>query len=140
MNFKFNNSVFDLEDFSNEIVIINTNTGSYYTISGSAVTVFRWFHSPITIEKVNHLIQETFPNEISDASTFVEWLKFQGLIHPIETSDESQYEEFFSSESKPIIFKEWTYSRFDDMSDLIRLDPIHDVSNKGWPHRKSSDQ
>jgi hypothetical protein len=139
MKFKFNNSTFDLEDFSNEIVIINTSTGSYFTISGSAVTVLRWFFLPISMEKVNRLIQETFPNEVSQASEFVEWLKLQGLIHPNGTSEEILDETPTSPESMPIMYNEWTYTRFDDMSDLIRLDPIHDVSEKGWPHRKTND-
>jgi hypothetical protein len=139
MNYKFQNKIFDFEDFSNEIVIINTNTGSYYTISGSSVTVLRWFFLPITIEKVNSLIEETFPNEVSDASTFVDWLKLQDLIQAVENSEVTEDEQNITSES-PIVFNDWTYSRFDDMSDLIRLDPIHDVSDKGWPHQKSNDQ
>ena len=139
MKFKFNNSIFDLEDFSNEIVIINTSTGSYFTISGSAVTVFRFFYSPITIEHASELIEETFPNEVSQASEFVEWLKLQGLILPIETSEGIMDETTPTPESIPIVFNEWTYTRFDDMSDLIRLDPSHDVSEKGWPHRKNND-
>jgi hypothetical protein len=139
MNLKFNNAQFDLEDFSNEIVIIDTSTGTYYTISGSAVSVFRWFFSPVTIEQVTQLIQETFPAETSDASTFVEWLQLQGLIHPVEISEANINVLTPSPETNTIIFNDWTYSRFDDMSDLIRLDPIHDVSDKGWPHRKSND-
>jgi hypothetical protein len=139
MNYKFQNKIFDLEDFSNEIVIINTSTGSYYTISGSAVSVLRWFLLPITTEKITQLIEETFPDEVSDASTFVEWLKLQGLIHAVETSEAGLDGTNLAPESNPIIFNEWTYTRFDDMSDLIRLDPIHDVSDKGWPHRKSND-
>ena len=139
MNYKFQNKIFDFEDFGNEIVIINTNTGSYYTISGSSVTVLRWLFLPITIEKVKSLIEETFPNEVSDASTFVDWLKLQDLIQAVENSEVTEDEQNINSES-PIIFNDWTYSRFDDMSDLIQLDPIHDVSDKGWPHRKSTDQ
>jgi hypothetical protein len=139
MNLKFNSTQFDLEDFTNEIVIINTSTGSYYTISGSAVSVLRWFFLPITTEKITQLMEETFPDEVSDASTFVEWLKLQGLIHAVEPSEASLDGTNLAPESNPIIFNEWTYTRFDDMSDLIRLDPIHDVSEKGWPHRKSND-
>lgn len=139
MNLKFNSTQFDLEDFSNEIVIINTSTGSYYTISGSAVSVLRWFFLPISTEKITQLIEETFLDEVSDASTFVEWLKLQGLIHAVETSEAGLDGTNPAPESNPIIFNEWTYTRFDDMSDLIRLDPIHDVSEKGWPHRKSND-
>lgn len=139
MNLKFNNTLFDLEDFGNEIVIINTSTGSYYTISGSAVSALRWFFSPVSTEQITQLIQQTFPNEVSDASTFVEWLKLQDLIHAVETSETNPDGENSVPESNPIVFNEWTYSRFDDMSDLIRLDPIHDVSEKGWPHRKSND-
>jgi hypothetical protein len=139
MYYIFQNKIFDLEDFNNEIVIINTSTGSYYTISGSAVSVLRWFFLPVTIEQVTHLIQETFPNETSYASSFVEWLKLQGLIYPIEISEANPEVPITAPVSNTIIFNEWTYSRFDDMSDLIRLDPIHDVSDKGWPHRKSND-
>jgi hypothetical protein len=26
-------------------------------------------------------------------------------------------------------------SRFDDMQEMLLLDPIHDVAETGWPHR-----
>lgn len=136
MTFKFNDSIFDPEDFSNEIVIINTVTGSYYTISGSATFVLRWFFRPITSDAVNNLIQSTFPSEISEATSFVDWLKHQDLIIHVESSHVNLDVEHSTTESNSVIHNEWTYSRFDDMADLIRLDPIHDVSDKGWPHRK----
>ena len=138
MNYKFQYSTFDLEDFSQEIVIINTETGSYYTIGGSAVSVIRWFFLPISDDQIIQLIKDTFPNEVSEASTFVDWLKLQGLIHAVETAEQVEKEQNPSNESNAIVFNQWVYSRFDDMSDLIRLDPIHDVSEKGWPFRKSN--
>lgn len=136
MTYKFNDSVFDPEDFDNEIVIINTVTGSYYTISGSAASVLRWFFLPVTVDHVYNLIQSTFPSEISEATDFVDWLKNQDLIIQVDRSDESADNINSTTKSKIIIQNDWTYSRFDDMADLIRLDPIHDVSDKGWPHRK----
>jgi hypothetical protein len=139
MNYKFQYSTFDLEDFSHEIVIINTETGSYYTIGGSAVSVIRWFFSPISDDQIIQLIKDTFPNEVSEASSFVDWLKLQGLIHAVETAEQVEKDQNPSNESNVIVFNQWVYSRFDDMSDLIRLDPIHDVSEKGWPFRKSND-
>jgi hypothetical protein len=138
MHYKFQNSTFDLEDFSHEIVIINTETGSYYTISGSAVSVIRWFFSPISDHQVVQLIENTFPNEVSEATTFVDWLKEQGLIYAVEPSQDNK-EGQNRVNNNTIVFNQWVYSRFDDMSDLIRLDPIHDVSEKGWPFRKTND-
>ncbi len=138
MHYKFQNSTFDLEDFSHEIVIINTETGSYYTISGSAVSVIRWFFSPISDQQVVQLIENTFPNEVSEATTFVDWLKEQGLIYAVEPSQDNKEGQNLVN-NNTIVFNQWVYSRFDDMSDLIRLDPIHDVSEKGWPFRKTND-
>ncbi len=138
MHYKFQNSTFDLEDFSHEIVIINTETGSYYTISGSAVSVIRWFFSPISDHQVVQLIENTFPNEVFEATTFVDWLKEQGLIYAVETSEDKKEGQNLVN-NNTIVFNQWVYSRFDDMSDLIRLDPIHDVSEKGWPFRKTND-
>ncbi len=138
MHYKFQNSTFDLEDFSHEIVIINTETGSYYTISGSAVSVIRWFFSPISDHQVVQLIENTFPNEVSEATTFVDWLKEQGLIYAVKTSEDEKEGQNLAN-NNTIVFNQWVYSRFDDMSDLIRLDPIHDVSEKGWPFRKTNE-
>jgi hypothetical protein len=136
VNFSFNYTEFDLEDFGKEIVIININTGSYYTISGSAVTALRWFFGPVSMPQINVLIGETFSVEEGEAINFIDWLKQEGLIQPIESSKEFVRENLTETESTDVIFGEWTYTRFDDMSDLIRLDPIHDVSDKGWPNQK----
>ncbi len=136
MTYKFNDSLFDPEDFDNEIVIINTVSGSYYTISGSAAYVLRWFFNPVSDLHLNNMIQSTFPSEISEAASFIDWLKNQTLIIQVEHTDDHVANSHFAAESKTVVHNEWTYSRFDDMADLIRLDPIHDVSDKGWPHRK----
>jgi len=135
--YTFNGSVFDPEDFGNEIVIINTVTGTYYTIGGSATHVLRWFFMPISSEQVQSLIHQTFPNEVSEATTFWNWVKHQSLIVQVETPELGTSSNEATSDQNPVIHNDWTYSRFDDMADLIRLDPIHDVSDKGWPHKKS---
>jgi hypothetical protein len=135
-SYTFNDSVFDPEDFGNEIVIINTITGSYYTIGGSATHALRWFFAPVTSEHVDSLIHKIFPNEVSEATTFWEWMKQQNLIIPVESSGMGTSSIDVSLDPNPVIHDDWTYSRFDDMADLIRLDPIHDVSDKGWPHKK----
>lgn len=136
MNFTFNSTEFDLEDFSKEIVIINIKTGSYFTISGSPVTLLRWFFAPVTMLQIDKLVKETFPNEVNEAFIFLDWLKQEGLVKPTEISEENVDQRLPKSELNEPIFGDWTYSRFDDMSDLIRLDPIHDVSDKGWPNQK----
>ena len=77
-----------------------------------------------SVENIEKLIEEELVVTIGngDASTF--------------TIDENSEKEFSKAASK---LDKLTINKYSDMQDMLLLDPIHDVDDKGWPEPKKDD-
>ncbi|UFH52314.1 PqqD family protein [Spirosoma sp. KNUC1025] len=132
MNLIIDKTTFDIEDFDEEIVLVHTQTGIYYTVKGGGPAILRTFQNGLDAENLSSHVLNKFGSEKQiEAEGFVNQLISEGILISADTStaDVSGLADLEMVES-PVIEK------FDDISDLIKLDPIHDVSDLGWPHKK----
>jgi hypothetical protein len=42
-------------------------------------------------------------------------------------------------ESDRLPFDGMVVSRFEDLDELLTIDPVHEVGGEGWPHRQAAD-
>ena len=123
------NYSFDIENFGDEIMAIRIEDGAYYAIkSGNAFLVFNYLYQNGSSEKlINSLSQQEELKE--QTKLFISFLKEEGFC----------FQEDQGNELVPpkLDLNGFSYKKFDDMGDLIKLDPIHDVSELGWPEKKS---
>ena len=128
----FHASGFDVEDFDEEIVLVNFETGVYYTIKGSGPTVFRALQTGLETDALYESVRVAGGSaRLDEVREFISQLYEEGIVVDTDTPVESTATLDGSALSEaPVIEK------FDDVSDLIKLDPIHDVSDLGWPHKK----
>jgi len=61
-------------------------------------------------------------------------LETEGLIYESPDLDESVQ---LTKVKLPERYTKPVLNVFTDMQEVIALDPVHDVSEKGWPHKKS---
>ena len=122
------------EDFGSEVVILNLENGKYYSANGCAASLWR----DVSQGKPPHEIIENILDKTMQASVtqFISKLIDEGLVLP--TTENSQHitaSEFIATlETNPTAP---SLEVFDDMSELILSDPIHDVDEDvGWPIRK----
>jgi hypothetical protein len=119
--------------FDDELVVINLESGTYYSLDRAGAMIWRLAELGATpAEAVERVLQSGAPPE---ARTQV--LEFWGkLVHedliapaPAEAEPKAVPEEVVSPWAPPSI------SVYTDMQDLFLLDPIHDVDEAGWPSR-----
>ncbi len=122
------------EVFEDEVVAINLETGTYFGMAGTAKEVWMLIEAGVPVESmVTHLAQcYGVPDSqmSSDIESFVESLVAHELASRIEAdgpAPETETHAIAGSWSLPVI------SIYDDMQDLLLLDPIHDVDETGWP-------
>jgi hypothetical protein len=130
----FNASSFDMEDFQTEIVLVNIESGIYYNLSGLAADLLRHLQNPIEESIITNWIQSLNSSTSKEGLEYLEWLINENIV--LKTQSQSDSPDATSALKVDLSSDLWIYERFDDMSDLIRLDPIHDVSHKGWPHKR----
>lgn len=121
-----------------EVVAINLDTGSYYNIAGAGTDVWTAVEGLATVDEVSARLAHRYRlpvDEISAAVTpFVDELLTEGLIRPAETDGSHQAAERDGPPGGDAAFSPPVLEKFTDMEDLLLVDPVHDVSERGWPN------
>ena len=78
------------------------------------------------------LILEAILNQVDE-------LLKEGLIVVLEENDNVvKHQENLFDTCEKISFQVPVLEKFSDMEELLLLDPIHEVEESGWPHKKTS--
>lgn len=120
-----------LED---EVIIINAESGTYYSGVGTAADIWSVFVQGSSIADATKLLAAAYAGDEklieNDVKVSADFLLARGLIESIEvtavanpTLPESVRNQWIQPQ-----FQEYT-----DMRELIKLDPIHEVDEVGWP-------
>jgi hypothetical protein len=116
------------EDFGGEIVAINLDSGRYYSLRGSAFTIFSDLlagHTPGGIRQHLASLDSDLANAING---FTHRLVLEGLIRKKDSKSVSDEPVKTMPGDLPAL------EAFDDMADLIKADPIHEADkDTGWP-------
>jgi hypothetical protein len=126
---------FDIADFDEEMVIVNINKGTYYSLNGASPFFFRLFMEGVDLSALNELVEKKYgAAHFKSFNNFVNSLIAEELL--IDTSETTKDLNIDLPEIQ-FLDKGFIIEKQDDISDLIKLDPIHDVlPDKGWPYRK----
>ena len=131
------------ETIDGEAIVINLENGNYYSLEKIGAEVWNGIMAGLTQKEiVNHIVSQYIgkPAEIERAVTvLIEQLVQENLIGPDTNQEHPRtrtevFPEVSKNGSAKTIFEAPALQKFDDMQDLLLLDPIHDVDETGWPH------
>jgi hypothetical protein len=133
------------EVIDDEAVIINLESGHYYSLQGSGAEIWTLLAAQASIDEIVATLTRRYECEPSEArsaiDTLVGELRAENLIvsvdrgplHDRSPADVSAPKATGRALERPALQK------FTDMQELLLLDPIHDVDERGWPHRNVGD-
>ena len=122
-------SASSFEDFVDEIVIIHNTSGVFYSLRGRAMSIWRACVSGVDNALIEERIAETDAGEQATIHAMMAEFTGKGLLVQTDEVDNAGAIEDWSDVGPA------KFERNDDFDDLIKLDPIHDVDDRGWPHR-----
>jgi hypothetical protein len=115
--------------FDAEVVVVNLETGIYYSMKETAMEIWNLLSNNLSAQDILNSFTGLRPEEKQKIETFIGFIIAEGLAE--ETDNTPPLES-----SKKLEFDELIYTKFDDMSDLIMIDPIHEADEtKGWPNK-----
>ena len=135
---KLNSSGISCERLDGEMVIISFETGKYFNANGPAADVLFLIENNIDRSLWQEIFFNQFKNfqiETSKIDEFLLKLISEKIV--VETSS-NNFETVILPEDYQRL--EWTTPAllvFDDLADLLLIDPIHDTSLDGWPMKKN---
>lgn len=125
--YRLNNPPVIAEKVDDEVIVINLDSGTYHSLRGNAATVWSGLVAGATREDILAGCDDdaSLAEPVLDA--FIGDLLLQGLIAPVETPGTDGGFGRWSVEGVGV-------ETFDDMTDLLALDPVHEVDlERGWP-------
>ena len=130
------------ETIEGEVILIALDTGTYYSLRGSGADVWEGIGHGASQDEIAAGLQRRYdglPDEIGKAvAALLAQLEGERLIEAAEEVDESGWDASDGAPATKPPFVAPVFERHTDMQDLILLDPVHDVTEAGWPHVASA--
>lgn len=135
------------ETIEGETILLNLGTGNYYSIEWPGTFVWDLLAETGDIDGIKKAFVEANSEKESEVdkaySQFIDLLFEEELVVAVENAEGSVFsnnnkskDEFGKALSK---LDKLTLNKYSDMKDMLLLDPIHDVDEKGWPEPKKDD-
>jgi hypothetical protein len=130
-----------------EAAIINLKSGNYYSLDPVGAYIWAQIESAGTLDEVVAQVMNRYEGPMIDITNevnkFVDALQAEDLIvaaidAPSDYSAQRVRTDGIGNGGK-IAFTAPVVERYNDMQELLLLDPIHEVDETGWPHRKRED-
>lgn len=129
-----------------EALLINFETGNYYSLLKSGAFIWTLIEGTATVDEVVAALEQRYQGTrevFEDAvNRFVRGLEAEGLIRSSEDGVREGPDVLPTVGESPerperSLFEPPVLEKYEDMQDLILLDPVHEVDEEaGWPHLK----
>jgi hypothetical protein len=138
--FRINQPTVISEVIDDEAVIVNLDSGAYYSMRDTAGVIWEALDTglepPQIVQRLSRAYQAPHAIIQQSVERFLAELQAEGLIVPT-TEPVATATPTTPPPTQLLPFSEPVLEKFTDMSDLLLLDPIHEVDDvQGWPARR----
>lgn len=135
-----NNIIF--EAIEAELVVINLKSGCYYSLNESASGIWKLVIDGYSIKEISEFLMKQYPSSTNDLSgeisRIVSEFAHEELISETAPAGPSLKSELTGGFAFPKHFQNPAMTKHSDIQDMLQLDPIHEVTDLGWPHKKEN--
>lgn len=133
------------EIIDGEAVIINLDTGSYYSLDKVGARAWSQIERGATAAEIVGSIRQHYEGDAAEIERAVmqllDEMQRENLIVPsvltrADGNSEHSPETQADLGGAKLKFEPPVLHKYTDMQELLLLDPIHDVDEAGWPSRK----
>jgi hypothetical protein len=132
------------EVLNNEVVIVNLESGYYYILEGTAAEIWQAIVGGANVGETGELLLTIFEGDSTQVheavGAFVDDLLLENLIS-VQDESASTLEEAYSPSKSPSSKKKNFYNptmiKYTDMEYLLKMDPIREYDDGGWPKRRT---
>lgn len=118
------------EEMDGELLAIDDLTGTYVSVSGSGT----WLWAMLAQGADAASLKQALPPAVhADVDQFIAAVEEAGLMVDADTAAAPEPDTAEPDTAAPDPWVAPGFERFDDLQDLLLLDPIHEVADAGWP-------
>jgi len=143
--FRINSPKVAHEIFDDEVVIINFESGNYFSLEKVGVDIWDFLQSGATVSEIIEGVSQRYKSRRaiieSAVNQFLSELQQEEIIVADNTKEaenvkgtRARAEAGLKAETSD--FETPVLKKYSDMQELLLLDPIHEVDDGGWPIEK----
>lgn len=120
-----------------EAIVLNVESGTYYSLYGSAADIWNLLAVGGLQSDLCRVLADHYgsPQGLDDdVRSFVRSLQDEGLVVLADGKTHAPMPERLDSPSQ--VWEKPALKAYEDLQDLLTIDPIHDVDDRGWPNAK----
>src|SRR3954462_15327800 len=125
------------ETLSDGTLVIDTASGVFFSLRGVASGVWSMLEHTASDAELRAAVRDHFTDSSGtdvDVDAYLASLHGEGLVVEI---DEPRTGDITTAVAWPDTYEAPLVKKYDDMADLLLVDPIHDVAAEtGWPDRR----
>ena len=134
MQFRCNEPTIAFEILEEDVIVINLESGTYYSIIDCGAAIWSALLGGMTVDAIADRLTTAATTGRDEVATevkrFVDELVNEQLIVPAEQMANTGVEQGLLLDTT---FTPPKLQKFTDMQELLLVDPIHEVSEEGWP-------
>ncbi len=146
MRYRMNNPGVIQETLDGEAVIVNLLSGTYYSLDRAGGVIWNLLISGMSSEDILSQLESIFATDRATLAAAVGELTAtlvqEELIVPLKEGTalaDIAPAGVNVPASERLPFEKPVLHRYTDMQELLLLDPIHEVDERGWPHTNTPD-
>jgi len=127
------------EGFDDETVVINLDSGHYYTLNLVGARLWERLTGAIPLDEIIEDCQRDYdgdpPSIEAAVREFVSLLLSEQLLRPLASPPPRGARDggVRPAEAARRTFEAPELAKYNDMAEMLLLDPVHDVDETGWP-------
>jgi Coenzyme PQQ synthesis protein D (PqqD) len=130
------------EVIDGEAVMIDLATGSYYSLNDIGSVIWTFIEAGAAQGEIVDLLAQRYDAPVDEivraVGGLLNRLQQEGLVVPVQAAavqPSPPAHDAGATTGQRLPFEPPTLDKYDDMQDLILLDPVHEVQEaRGWPH------
>jgi hypothetical protein len=121
------------ETTDGEVLSIDFTSGSYYSLTGPAEVIWTAVGDHADLDQIVRSVADRYHDDdlIGRIRVFLDSLVAEGLLDRAEIEGDGSAP---APRGGPEPLGEPAVEKYTDMEEIILLDPVHDVSEAGWPN------
>lgn len=130
MRYQIKSSAIIHETLDDEVIIANLDSGVYYSLREAGVQLWQLLVAGFTLDEISTLCFDKWGEDVTSSfEEIVSKLLADNLVSKTDqTASPLLPDMTWPSSYSPAIF-----ANYEEMKDLLILDPIHEVDEIGWP-------
>lgn len=125
------------ETIDGETIVLNLGTGTYFSLSGAAQAAWPLIEQGASAPQIAARLRSRYASDggaIEDAvAAFIQELLREQVIEPV--FDVAPTIPPAETNAAPEPFAGLSIHRYTDIQELLLIDPVHEVDERGWPAR-----